>query len=107
MLRFFPLEKLVNLHDGYTRTFKIDEHRLLLLQREGERYLLESHCPHREHPLDVASVEQGTIRCALHDYRFALDDGDLLFATEEPCRGLHTFELIYEGNEVGVMLPER
>jgi nitrite reductase/ring-hydroxylating ferredoxin subunit len=105
-MRFYPLEKLINLHDSYARNFKIDNLYLLLVQRGGERYLIEGRCPHRGHPLDVATLEQGVIQCALHHYQFALADGRLLHATEERCRGLHTFDLVYEGNEVGVMLEE-
>ena len=88
--------------------FGLDERdlQLLLIQRDGERYLIEGRCPHRGHPLDVATLERGVIQCALHHYRFAIGDGRLLHATEEPCRGLRTFELVYEGNELGVMLEE-
>lgn len=103
-MRFLPLAKLIDLGDGYTREFKIDSLQLLLIQRGGERYLIEARCPHRDHPLDAATIEGGVIQCALHQYRFAIADGRLLRATEEPCRGLRVFELVYRGNEVGVML---
>jgi len=105
-MRFYALEKLINLHDAYTREFKIDHLQLLLIQRKGELFLIEAQCPHRAHPLDAATIDNGIIQCALHQYQFAIDDGRLLHATEEPCRGLRTFELVYEGNEVGVMLED-
>jgi nitrite reductase/ring-hydroxylating ferredoxin subunit len=103
-VRFFALEKLINLHDTYTRQFKIDNYNLLLLQRRGEIFLIESHCPHRAHSLDLASIENGVIQCPLHHYQFSIDDGRLIYATEEPCRGLQVFEPVYQGNEIGVML---
>ena len=105
-MRFYPLEKLINLHDSYARNFKIDNLQLLLLQRSGQLYLIEGRCPHRGHPLDVATLDQGVIQCALHHYQFAIADGRLLSATEERCRGLRTFDLVYEGNEVGVVLED-
>lgn len=105
-MRFHPLEKLINLHDNYTRQFKIDHNRLLLIQRQGELFLVEANCPHRDHPLDAASIDNGIIQCALHQYQFSVRDGRLLHATEEPCRGLRTFPLVYDGNEVGVMMDE-
>lgn len=105
-MRFQPLEKLINLHDAYSRQFKFDNLHLLLIQRHGALFLLEARCPHRDHPLDIATIDNGVIQCALHHYQFAMDDGRLLHATEEPCRGLRTFELVYEGNEVGVALEE-
>jgi nitrite reductase/ring-hydroxylating ferredoxin subunit len=105
-MRFYPLEKLINLHDNYVRQFKIDHLQMLLIQRHGELFLLEAHCPHRGHPLAAASIEAGIITCSLHQYQFALEDGNLLRATEEPCRALRIFEVVYAGNEVGVMLDE-
>ncbi len=105
-MRFYPLEKLINLHDGYTGHFRIDHRQLLLFQREGERHLIEATCPHRAHPLDQASLERDTIQCPLHHYRFSLRDGGLIQASEEPCRNLKVYELLYEGNEVGVMLDD-
>ena len=105
-MRFYPLEKLINLHDAYSRQFKIDNYRFLLLQRRGELFLIESHCPHHAHPLELASIENGIIQCALHHYQFALGDGRLLHATEESCRALRIYDLVYEGNEVGVILDE-
>lgn len=105
-MRFYPLEKLFNLQDGYTRQFKIDNLQLLLLQRQAQLFLIEAYCPHRNHPLDVATIDNGLIQCPLHQYQFAIDDGHLVHATEDICRGLKTYEIIYQGNEIGVMLPE-
>ena len=105
-MRLYPLEKLINLHDSYMREFKIDNLQLLLIQRHGELFLMEAHCPHRGHPLTVASIENGFIQCTLHQYQFALSDGRLLHTTEEPCRALRTFAVVYAGSEVGVMLDE-
>jgi nitrite reductase/ring-hydroxylating ferredoxin subunit len=105
-MRFYPLEKLINLRDGYSRQFKIDKFQLLLVQNLGELYLFEAHCPHRSHPLSVAAIHNGILRCPLHQYEFSLTDGKLLYAAEEPCRGLRIFPLVYEGNETGVMLED-
>jgi nitrite reductase/ring-hydroxylating ferredoxin subunit len=105
-MRFHPLDKLINLQDGYSRQFKIDNLQLLLMQHLGERYLLEAYCPHRAHPLNSACIDNGVLRCQLHQYAFSLRDGRLLHATEEPCRALRMFELVYAGNEVGVMVEE-
>ncbi len=105
-MRFHALEKLINLQDGYTMQFRIDSLHLLLIQRGGERYLIEAVCPHRQYPLDAASIGDGVIECAQHQYRFSIEDGSLLLATEEPCRGLRTYELVYDGNEVGLMLED-
>ncbi|GAB3381267.1 Rieske (2Fe-2S) protein [Spongiibacter taiwanensis] len=98
------LDKLINLYDGYCKVFKVDSHDMMLLQLDGQRYLIESRCPHREHPLTRADVQDMTLICPLHGYRFDLASGALRYHSEEPCRGLKLYELVYRDNEVGVML---
>ena len=105
-MRFQPLEKLINLHDGYARQFKIDDLQLLLMQTGGNLILIEANCPHRGHPLNAGTIDNGVIQCALHRYRFSLVDGRLIHATEEPCRDLRVYPPVFEGNEVGVMVEE-
>lgn len=103
-MRYYALEKLINLHDGYRKSIKIDQHNLLLIQQDGERFLIEDRCPHRGHPLAEASIEGGRIQCPLHGYQFELASGSLNRFSEEPCRGLLTYDLVYEAREVGVMI---
>jgi nitrite reductase/ring-hydroxylating ferredoxin subunit len=55
-MRYYSLEKYINLFDGYRKVFKIDSHNLMLLQTNGARYLIESSCPHREYPLSSSDV---------------------------------------------------
>lgn len=103
-MRFYQLEKFINLHDGYRRSFKIDQHQLLLLQENGEQYLIEALCPHRAHPLETATIENHLIRCPLHHYEFDLRSGRVCTATEAHCRALRRYELIMRDKDVGVML---
>ena len=103
-MRFYCLDKLINLHDGYRKVFKIDQYNLILLQVGGERYLLESTCPHRGHPISESDIVGASLRCSLHGYEFDIASGELLAATEEPCRGLKVYEPIYQGTDIGVML---
>ena len=105
-MRFQALEKLINLHDGYRKNFKIDNLQLLLRQESGVLMLLEAFCPHRAHPLAESVISNEFLECPLHGYRFAISDGRPLRIGEETCRHLRIFELIYEGNEVGLMLDD-
>ena len=103
-MRFYSLEKFINLHDGYRRTFKIDEYQLLLLQDNGEQYLVEALCPHRGHPLETAGIDNHRLRCPLHNYEFDVRSGRVCSITEEPCRALRCYELIARDTDIGVML---
>jgi nitrite reductase/ring-hydroxylating ferredoxin subunit len=102
-LRFIALDKLINLHDGYRREFSVDYQRLLLLQHRGQHYLLEARCPHLEHPLIEAWLEEGELVCPKHGYRFSLVTGRLVAAAGKgSCRPLRVWPVAYEGSEVGV-----
>ena len=103
-MRYYSLEKLINLYDGYRKVFKIDSHHLMLLQIEGQRFLIESRCPHREYPLSSSDVDGGELVCPQHGYRFDIRNGVLLAASEEPCRNLRCYSLVDRDNELGVML---
>lgn len=101
-MRFIALDKLINLEDGYRREFRIDFHRLLLLQHKGEHYLIEALCPHQEHPLLAATIDAAEISCPLHGYRFSLQSGAIVSETNALCRPLRVWPVAYEGSDVGV-----
>lgn len=103
-MRFQPLEKLINLYDGYRRAFRIDQLHLLLIQQGQDLFLVDSRCPHRGFSLLEATLDDHTLRCPSHGYRFDIRSGQLQYQSEESCAGLRCYELIYRDNEVGLML---
>ena len=103
-MRFQPLEKLINLHDGYRCRFKLDDLQVLLIQHEGEHYLFESRCPHNGQLLDHAKIDANCLTCPLHQYRFDLRSGALITRENESCRALRIYTPAYEGNEIGMLL---
>jgi nitrite reductase/ring-hydroxylating ferredoxin subunit len=103
-MRYYALEKYIDLHDGYRRVFKIDQHRLLLIQEAGALHLYAAWCPHRGHPLEEADIIDNRLRCPLHGYQFDLMTGELKVATEERCPGLRQYPVVQRERDVGVML---
>lgn len=95
----------MNLSDGYRKVFKIDALELMLAQVDGQRFLIEARCPHRGLSLEHASLSgSGQLHCPHHHYQFDMSSGALVAHSEEPCRALRVYKLVYQGNEVGVML---
>ena len=104
---FYPLERLMNLYDGFQRAYHIQGYSLLLLQDNGRCYLLHNRCPHQQAPFSnqsggaSASVSQGKLRCPVHGMTFDLMTGK----TPDGCtQSLQFLSIVYEGNQVGVDL---
>jgi nitrite reductase/ring-hydroxylating ferredoxin subunit len=99
-MAFYRLEQLINLYDGYQRSFTIGNQSLLLIQEEGRRYLILNQCPHQQAPLDRATISNGQLRCPQHGMQFDLESG-----TSEACAGKLQFLVpAYEGNMLGIWL---
>lgn len=104
-MSFHRLEKLINLYDGYRRVFQIQGLSLLLVQEGGQRYLLRNRCPHKDFPLHTGTLLGSRIRCAYHGMEFDLAQGGRCI--QHPRQpGVTMYELVYDGAEVGVMLPD-
>lgn len=100
-MAFYPLERLMNLYDGYQKAFHINGMSLLLIQDEGRRYLIINQCPHQQAPLAGSTVQNGKIRCQLHGMSFDLLSG----VTTDGCQErLKALPLIFEGSSIGVDL---
>jgi nitrite reductase/ring-hydroxylating ferredoxin subunit len=98
---FYPLERLMNLYDGYQSAFSVAGRSLLLVQDSGRCQLLLNQCPHQQAPLTKASLEGGMLRCPVHGMRFDLLTGK----SPEGCgQKLQFLPIVYEGNQLGVDL---
>lgn len=96
---FFELERLINLHDGYRKTFQVNGHGLLLLVVDNRPVLIEDRCPHQGAPLGRATLEGDVLRCPRHGMSFSLSSGRAL---QPGCSALQLFKLAYEGDRIGI-----
>ena len=104
-MAFYTLDQLINLYDGYQRAFKIGGQNLLMIQVENDVFVIENRCPHMDVPLDRASQLPGKkIRCNAHGIEFDLVSGDALGPLAGTLCGLKHYDVIYEGNKVGIEL---
>ena len=96
---FVPLERLINLEDGYRKTFRVNGQALLLLVVDNRPVLIEDRCPHQGAPLGAATLEGDVLRCPRHGLSFSLSSGRSL---QPGCAGLNLFRLAYEGDRIGI-----
>lgn len=104
MAHYYRLESLMNLVEGYSKAFKIDDKYLLLVQPKAQPFLIENLCPHLGVHFSNARFEGETIICPGHQFQFDLHTGRHVKEHLTGCRPLKFFELVMEGNEVGVFL---
>jgi nitrite reductase/ring-hydroxylating ferredoxin subunit len=96
---FVPLERLINLNEGYRQVFKVAGRDLLLLVVDDQPLLLEDSCPHQGAPLRGATLVGTVLRCQRHGIEFQLPSGRALQAS---CPALKMLPLAYSGDRIGV-----
>lgn len=103
-MAFVALEKLVNLYEGYRRTIRIGNTEVMLLQYQGQPYVIGTSCPHMEWSLMFAKISNGAITCSKHGWQFSITDGRPLNVPGK-CNPLATYPVIYDGNRIGIDVP--
>jgi len=96
---FVALERLINLHDGYRKPFRVNGQSLLLLVVDNRPVLIEDRCPHQGWPLASGTLEGDVLRCPRHGFGFSLSSGRSL---QPGCTALNVFKLAYEGDRIGI-----
>lgn len=104
-MTFYPLEYLHRLYDGYIRPFSVAGHSLLLIQSEGKVHIIANRCPHMNAGLERAEIEGDVIRCPAHRFEYFLSSGEPARAAFASVGRLERYRIMYEGNQVGVLLP--
>ena len=65
-------------------TVKVGSRQIVVREVAGELVAYPALCPHQRGPLDQVTVEQGTVTCPWHGYRFDIRTGECL--SGQSCR---------------------
>lgn len=98
---FIPLERLINLDEGYKRGFSVAGKHLLLIVDQGQHLLFEDRCPHQGAPLHTGTLQAGVLRCPRHGLAFDVHSGR---PQQGVCGSLIRWPLAYDGDRLGVDL---
>lgn len=101
---FHGLANLADLYDGYCEPYRIQGESLLLIQEQGQQYLIENRCPHMDAPLATGQVLGDSIRCRAHGIVFSLQTGHALGPLAETLDCLKFYPVVYDGSRIGVDL---
>ena len=103
-MTFYPLEKIANLYPEYRKTFRLAGRHLLLLVHEQSPFVVDNICPHAGYPMDEGMIIDGQLRCPMHGYLCALHNGECMASYEGPCENISVYEVVEQGDEIGVYL---
>jgi nitrite reductase (NADH) small subunit len=77
MSEFREIATLEEIAEGCVRCYVLDGRRLALIRIADAVFAIDDRCPHRGGPLSEGTVEDGTLVCPWHFWRF------------DPARGRH------------------
>ncbi|MCI0458453.1 MAG: Rieske 2Fe-2S domain-containing protein [Gemmataceae bacterium] len=102
MSEFQTLCRLGELTEGEGKTFEVSGKLIALFLTEGRCHALDDVCPHMGASLSGGWVENGTVTCPWHAWRFRLEDGAWCSA---PKVKIGCYPVRVVGDEVQVQVP--
>lgn len=96
---FVPLERLLNLEEGYRQRFVVQGMPVVLTVIEGRHVLFEDRCPHQGASLFSGAITADSIRCPRHGFEFDLITGQALNAS---CQRLRLIDPAYNHDRIGI-----
>jgi len=76
---------------------------VILTRWQGGIVAFSARCPHASADLSEGELYRGKIECPDHGYVFSVENGRVLYPSDEVCR-LRRFEVKEDGGEVKVKL---
>nr|WP_019365372.1 Rieske (2Fe-2S) protein [Pseudomonas luteola] len=98
---FVPLERLLNLEEGYRQRFLIKGLPVVLMVIQGKHILFEDRCPHQGASLFQGAITSDSIRCPRHGFEFDVYTGKAVNAN---CPELKLLNPAYERDRIGIDL---
>ena len=87
---------------GQMKPFALDGRRLLLVNADGDYYVIDEMCSHEDYSLALGCIKGSRIKCSLHGSYFDLATGQPLDEpADEPIR---TYPVKLEGGRIWTRL---
>jgi len=75
MAKLHKVCKVSELPEGQVRTIEVEEKCVGVYHQQGKYFAIDDFCPHMGASLSGGHVEDGTVTCPWHAWRFRLCDG--------------------------------
>ena len=92
-----------DLPDKIGRTFYLEDKAIAVFSVNGRIFAIDDTCPHMGASLGSGFIEQGTVTCPWHFWRFRLEDGAW---ADNPRMGVACYPVRVVDDEVQIQLPD-
>ena len=103
MSAFVPVAKVGAIGEGESQAFPVNGKIVAVFLVGGEYFALNDFCPHMGAALSDGHVEDGTVICPWHAWRFKICDGTWC---DNPTLKTDSYEVRVVGDEIQVRVPE-
>jgi len=100
---FVTLAKVGSIPPGQGATFTVGDRMVAVFHVDGQYYAIDDLCPHMGASLGAGHVENGTVTCPWHAWRFRVTDGTWC---DNPRIKTDTFEVRVVGDEIQVRISD-
>ncbi|MGE0757971.1 MAG: Rieske (2Fe-2S) protein [Pirellulaceae bacterium] len=104
MSEFTTVARVGDVPEGEGRAFPVHDWMVAVFLVDGQYYAINDFCPHMGASLAGGHVENGTVACPWHAWRFKVCDGTWC---DNPRIKTDSFEVRLVGEEIQVRVPER
>ncbi|MEK6249627.1 MAG: Rieske (2Fe-2S) protein [Planctomycetales bacterium] len=103
MAEFTTVATVGEIQEGKGATFTVAGRMVAVFYADGEYYAIDDLCPHMGASLSAGHVDQKTVTCPWHAWRFSICDGTWL---DNPKLKVDRFEVRVDGDEIQVRLAD-
>jgi nitrite reductase (NADH) small subunit/3-phenylpropionate/trans-cinnamate dioxygenase ferredoxin subunit len=102
MAEYRTVCRVGDLPEGESKALEINAKYVAVFRHKGEYFAIDDVCPHMGASLSGGWVENGTVTCPWHAWRFRLVDGAW---ADNPKVAIGCYRVRVEGDEVQVETP--
>jgi nitrite reductase (NADH) small subunit/3-phenylpropionate/trans-cinnamate dioxygenase ferredoxin subunit len=99
MSEFETVGKVSDFEEGVGQACPVDGRMVAVFLKEGQFYAIDDLCPHMGASLAEGHLDDLTVACPWHAWRFCIKDGTWV---DNPRVKVETFEVRVEGDDVQV-----
>jgi nitrite reductase/ring-hydroxylating ferredoxin subunit len=101
VIQYEVLGAIEDVAKGQPKVFPLHNREIVVFLVDGEYYAMKNLCPHHGVALSGGTLENGTVRCPGHGFRFNIKTGE---CEKDPTLRASTFDLKIEDGKLMVRI---